>query len=202
MGGARGSGLLSGTGTRIAERGIMGLSSPLSRIPCRALAAAVVLGAAALAGCSSPSSTSTPAPGNAEAVGEAVPTSNAVSIVLGTGYCGGARGSCNGRVSYTVDLAASSLESSTCAQDGDGGTSDAKAKRPIEAAQLARIRAALDKLRFTHSKLEALDGRMDYVYIADSSGVTRTYSPEATCGGDYDKIVAGFAELSEAILGN
>ena len=178
----------------------------------RLLSAFLLVFVSAAAGCVS----GTPAQGNgAEAGaeggaelagdgggGDPVPTTNAVTVVVGTGFCGGAPGTCNGREATTVDLAKSSIESSACVASGDGGTSDTTTTRPLSTTQAAAIRAALGNLRFVHSKLESLDGRMEYVYITDTSGTTRRYSPEATCGGDYDKIVEGFSELSKAVRGN
>lgn len=124
---------------------------------------------------------------------DAIDISDVATVVIGRGSCGSGWGQCDASMSTTtITFATATAETAGCGDAGDD-------TRSVSPAYLQRVRDALTKLQLTTDPFENKDGRMSGLFVTDSRGDRRGYSPDAACGhAQYTKVVGGWQELWDA----
>lgn len=124
------------------------------------------------------------------------------TVTRGTTFCGASPLHCAGQASMTVDLVNATVQRSRCAEATDGGmvSTERSPAEAIDAAAVARIRAALGKLEIVSSYQDGYDGAMAYLVVETSSG-TRRLSPQIYCSGPAEEVISGGLDELDRALG-
>lgn len=177
------------------------------RAPSLLLLVSVLLSANGLNACSDEASTS-----NEKAPEEkALDVEGTTEAVLARSYCGLSTANCGGRGSVAVDLKGSAVTRKTCVEvpevpaDADAGVRPTPATtrfdettRLLTTEELARVREALGKVRYARATSTEQDGAMLTLDVTTPSG-TLSLKDTVRCGNpEFDKIVAGYSELTAA----
>lgn len=132
--------------------------------------------------------------------GTSLATEGITTVGYGGKVCGGAPSVCQG--ASKLDVAASELTYPVKCTPGATTTTPAAvelATKRVSRAAVERVVRAVGALRVREDqKVEVFDGSMVEVSVVYGDGVVRTLSPEATCGGTFDQILAGEDEVRAA----
>ncbi len=176
----------------------------------------------ALAGCSggiesassdpsqsgSPSSSSPGTGQESEASTRPLDLTDATSVSVSTGVCGGVPGQCSGRASFEIFLETSTFAKHDCVPgEVDPETKERKrsttqtTKRVLDASEMERVRDALAQVRVSSAPFAMnQDGQMSGMTVKYPSG-TKLYSPEPACNHSAFEKIVGFEALWETVRG-